>query len=275
MFRKKKQGKRLYNKNIQQGGDAIKKYTPLIEAIRARDVNKVRKFLDLGVNPNEKDNIEGWSPMKWIHYMYLHGENRDSEDNQRACLDIINLLLEKGVNMVSDYDDQLNNVYIFASAPPLEENENNNNLQRGGKSTEEYTPLIKAIRERNVNMVQDLLRAGANPNQKDDSERWSPMKWNNYNYLYGLDHNNENNKRLDNRITELLVQHGANMMDFDNMNNFTYDFSLLVQNQNRGVRNNYNNMNTGGRHKRKSKKNRKSMKSRKLYKKRKQKTRKH
>jgi hypothetical protein len=59
------------------------------------------------------------------------------------------------------------------------------------------------------------------------------------------------------------------------MDNFTYDFSPLVQNQNRGVRNNYNNMNTGGRHKIKSKKNRKSIKSRKLYKKRKQKTRKH
>ena len=102
--------------------------------------------------------------------------------------------------------------------------------KKGGESINDYTPLILAIRERNVRGVEDLLNMGADPNLKDERERWSPMKWNTYMYLHGPDRNNRESEILGDRITELLVRHGANIMDYDN-DNFTYNFSPLVQNQ--------------------------------------------
>jgi hypothetical protein len=259
MFRKKikTRMRALGNKkNIsRKGGKSIQNYTPLIEAIQARDVNQVRRLLDLDNDPNEKDNLEGWSPMKWAHYVYLHGQDRDSEDNQRACLNIINLLIEKGVDIRNDYDNNESNTYIFHSAPPIEESENRNILSGGGNAFNEYTPLIKAIRERNVDRVEELLRNGADANQKDDREGWSPMKWNNYSYLHGPDHDNISNQALDDRITELLLRYGANMMGFDNMDTFKYDFSRFGQNQNQSG--DYTQRNTGGKRRRRRGKTRK------------------
>jgi len=117
-------------------------------------------------------------------------------------------------------------------------------LSGGGDALRDYTPLIKAIRERNVDRVEELLRNGADANQKDDREGWSPMKWNNYSYLHGPDHDNRSNQVLDDRITELLVRYGANMMDFDNMDSFRYDFSRFDENQNQNDE--YTQRNTGG-----------------------------
>jgi len=103
-------------------------------------------------------------------------------------------------------------------------------IKKGGETINDYTPLILAIRVRNVDRVEELLNRGADPNLKDERERWSPMKWNTYMYLHGPNHHNRANEILCDRIAELLVRHGANMMDYDNAN-FTYDFSPLVQNQ--------------------------------------------
>jgi hypothetical protein len=123
-------------------------------------------------------------------------------------------------------------------------------IKKGGETINDYTPLILAIRVRNVDRVEELLNRGADPNLKDERERWTPMKWNTYMYLHGPNHNNRANEILCDSIAELLVRHGANMMDYDNAN-FTYNFSPLVQNQE-----NTTTTTTGGKGKKQTKKHR-------------------
>lgn len=262
MFRKKIKGQmRTLNKNkyksnniSRKGGKSVPNYTPLIEAIQSRDVNEVRRLLDLNADPNEKDDIERWSPMKWAHYMYLHGEERDSEDNIRACLSIINLLIQKGVHMDSDYDDNESNTYIFHSAPPMDENENRNILSGGGRrrrtrkkckytmkggrsSTEadridyalsgDYTSLINAIISEDNDEITRVLQSGANANQRDTVYNWCPMKWVAFVYYYGNNHDPNTYREMKRSLTNANPP-GRDCFDDYHIEADSYNFSPVV-----------------------------------------------
>lgn len=108
--------KRLFKK---MGGEAGK-YTPLIEAIKDRNVDRVRQLLLDGADANEKDGIEMWSPMKWATYVYKYGPNHNTEVNQNTMHEIVGLLHR--YNARNDYDSLLyESSYNFA---PLNNDEN-------------------------------------------------------------------------------------------------------------------------------------------------------
>jgi hypothetical protein len=261
MFRKKITGRmrslgnnKKKNNISRKGGKSIQNYTPLIEAIQERDVNQVRRLLDSDNDPNEKDNIEGWSPMKWAHFVYLHGEDRDSEDNQRACLAIINLLIEKGVDIQRDYDDNESNTYIFPSAPPIEESENSNILSgggrrrrtrkkckytmKGGRSLTEadrinyalsgnYTSLINAIISEDINEIIRVLQTGADANQRDTVYNWCPMKWVAFVYYYGNNHNPNMYREIKRSLTNANPP-GRDCFDEYHIDADSYNFSPVI-----------------------------------------------
>jgi len=242
MFRKKKGGYSL-------------EYTPLIKAIQERDEWKVRRLLDAAamISPekahevaNEKDNTYGWSPMKWANFMYLHGPNHDTRNNQISCNIIAELLVEHGVDIRNDFDNRNEFTYSYEPYPPIdeilrsysEENNNNRNVIRGGDSPTEqqrirtaldgnYTPLINAIIRGSIEEVRRLLETGANPNQRDGDARlnWCPFKWiafvNNYGNIY-------NDEEYEEAVT-LLHDHGARTCFDDNhVRENSYNYSPVI-----------------------------------------------
>jgi len=198
------------SKKKLKGGDSIKQYTPLIKAIQQRDEYKVRRLLNAAgdISPekarelaNEKDDIYGWSPLKWANFMYLHGPNHDNRNNQISCNIIGELLVEHG----ADLQVYLNTRADDAS-PPIdeilrgysEENNNNRNEYSGGNAPTEqqrirtalngnYTPLINAIIRGNIEEVRRVLESGASPNQRDNEPvlHWCPFKWLEFVRMYG------------------------------------------------------------------------------------------
>jgi hypothetical protein len=217
-------------------------YTPLIRAIQQTDWHAVIRLLRDGADPNERDNIEGWSPMKWTNYMYLYGPNDELRENQTACNIIGQILTENGVNIANDYDNnRIPSSYNFY--PRINDNrrgyyiEPNTRTNGGSAPTEQqrissalngnYTPLINAIIRGNIPEIRDLLVEGANPNQRDGDARlnWCPFKWaafvNNYSNIY----NNEEYEEL----IMLLHQHGAiTCFDDYHVRENAYNYSPVV-----------------------------------------------
>jgi hypothetical protein len=197
------------NNNVQQqGGDAIKEYTPLIKAIQEGDWHAILRLLHEGADPNERDNIEGWSPMKWTNYMYLYGPRDDNRNNQTASSIIGEILTENGVNITNDFDN--NRIpFSYNFYPRINDNRRGynpepNTITNGGNAPTEqqrissalnrnYTPLINAIIRGNIPEIRDLLVAGANPNQRDGIEgfNWCPLKWLAFAYHYNNVYNDE------------------------------------------------------------------------------------
>jgi len=114
--------------SCQKGGGNIG-YTPLIKAIKLRDVQEVRRLLEVEhVDPNEKDGIEKWSPMKWATYVYQYSLDRNEPDNSTRIQDIVALLATYGAR--NDFDSMTSeDSYDFS---PLINEE-------GNESDEEYT----------------------------------------------------------------------------------------------------------------------------------------
>ena len=141
---------------------------------------------------------------------------------------------------------------------------NVSSCQKGGGNIE-YTPLIKAIKLRDVEEVRRLLEADhVDPNEKDEIEKWSPMKWATYVYQYSLDRNEPDNSMRMQDIVALLATYGARN-DFDSMTREdSYDFSPLVNEEGNGSESDeeYGRSTSGGRRRRKTRKMRKTRKSR-------------
>ena len=141
---------------------------------------------------------------------------------------------------------------------------NVSSCQKGGGNIE-YTPLIKAIKLRDVEEVRRLLEADhVDPNEKDEIEKWSPMKWATYVYQYSLDRNEPDNSMRMQDIVALLATYGARN-DFDSMTREdSYDFSPLVNEEGNGNESDeeYGPSTSGGRRRRKTRKMRKTRKSR-------------
>ena len=96
---------------------------------------------------------------------------------------------------------------------------------KGGDSIKQYTPLIKAIQQRDEYKVRRLLNAAGDispekarevANEKDDTYGWSPLKWANFMYLHGPNHDNRNNQISCNIIGELLIENGADLQVYLN-----------------------------------------------------------
>jgi hypothetical protein len=62
--------------------------------------------------------------------------------------------------------------------------------------TGDYTPLINAIIENNLNTVNRLLINGADVNQPDNVYKWCPLKWAAFVFLYNHNHHIEYTKML-------------------------------------------------------------------------------
>lgn len=141
---------------------------------------------------------------------------------------------------------------------------NVSSCQKGGGNIE-YTPLIKAIKLRDVEEVRRLLEADhVDPNEKDEIEKWSPMKWATYVYQYSIDRNEPDNSMRMQDIVALLATYGARN-DFDSLTHEdSYDFSPLVNEQGNGNESDeeYGPSTSGGKRKRKTRKLRKTRKSR-------------
>ena len=186
----------------------LNEYTPLIRAIQQRDWHAVIRLLRDGADPNERDNIEGWTPMKWANYMYFYGPDHNVPDNKTACNIIGQILTENGVNIANDFDNnRIPSSYNFY--PRINDNrrgynaESNTRTNGGSAPTEEqriiaamdgnYTPLINAINRGNFQEVRNLLEEGADPNQRDGVAmlNWCPMKWAAFAHFHGWVMNDE------------------------------------------------------------------------------------
>jgi hypothetical protein len=121
--------------SCQKGGGNIG-YTPLIKAIKLRDVQEVRRLLEVEhVDPNEKDGIEKWSPMKWATYVYQYSLDRNEPDNSTRMQDIVALLATYGAR--NDFDSMTSeDSYDFSPLINEEGNESDEEYVRstsGGK----------------------------------------------------------------------------------------------------------------------------------------------
>jgi hypothetical protein len=116
----------------------------LFEAIEANDINRVRYFLNHGVNANTyKVKEERYFDSRWsINY-----SSPLVEAIQKGNMAMVNVLLDGGAD-VNGFIEEV----------------------ESGWSGEPYThylsPLVVAIRTRNIDMVRLLLERGANVNTK-------------------------------------------------------------------------------------------------------------
>ena len=238
MFRKKIKGGKLHVVNneddngipVEQNNNNnanLNEYTPLIRAIQARNWHDVMRLLDNGANPNERDNIEGWSPMKWTNYMYLYGPQHEDRENQTACNIIGGVLRENGVNIANDYDN--NRVpFSYNFYPRIDDNRRGyieqSTTQQGGSNapTEQqrinsalngalngdYTPLINAIIIGNIPEIRRLIETGTDANQRDGIEgfNWCPLKWLAFAYDYNNVYNNDEDYE---ELMRFLLERGA------------------------------------------------------------------
>jgi ankyrin repeat protein len=239
----------------KKGGESINDYTPLILAIRVRNVARVEELLNMGADPNLKDERERWSPMKWNTYMYLHGPNRDNPDNQRLTDRITELLVMNGANMM-DFDNP-NYTYNFSPLIPTQVQQQYGGAQKrkvntktrklrkmiknkkggvGIPNTEEerinqalsgnYTQLINAIIQLDIDLLNDLLANGANANETDNVYNWCPLKWVEFVLLY-------TNNRVDFntfiQFAEALRNARAEPC-FDDDTHSQYNFAPIVNN---------------------------------------------
>ena len=142
-------------------------------------------------------------------------------------------------------------------------NNNISSCQKGGGNIE-YTPLIKAIKNRDVDEVRRLLEdEHVNPNEKDWNEKWNPMKWATYVYQYSLDRNEPDNSMRMQEIVSLLARHGARN-DFDSLTSEdSYDFSPLINELGNDSDEEYFRSTSGGKHRSKTRKTRRSRNSKK------------
>ena len=136
-------------------------------------------------------------------------------------------------------------------------------FKRGGGNID-YTPLIKAIKVRDVEGVRRLLEVdGADPNEKDGNEKWSPMKWATYVYQYSPDRNEGDNSTRMQEIVALLSTYGA-MSGYDSRTREdSYDFSPLIKEEVYDSEEEYDRTTSGGRRQRKTRKTKKTRKYRK------------
>jgi len=187
----------------------LNEYTPLIRAIQQRNWHDVTRLIHDGADPNERDNIEGWSPMKWTNYMYLYGPEHDVRNNQTACNIIGQILTENGVNIANDFDN--NRIpFSYNFYPRINDNRRGYSIEPntrtiGGSNapTEEqriraaldgnYTPLINAIIRGDIPEIRRLLESGTDPNQCDEVEgyNWCPLKWAAFAYHYNNVYNDD------------------------------------------------------------------------------------
>ena len=92
-----------------------------------------------------------------------------------------------------------------------------------------YTPLINAILERNVEEVRRILDRGGNANQTDDIYRWCPFKWLEFVRLYG----GRNGVRISDTDYRTLVElihlaNGRECYDDYHVREDSYNFSPVV-----------------------------------------------
>ena len=204
----------------------LNEYTPLIRAIQQRDWHAVMRLLRDGADPNERDNIERWSPMKWTNYIYLYGPEHDVPDNKTACNIIGEYLTESGVNIARDFDN--NRIpFSYNFYPRINDNRHGYNEQittnrSGGSYTQteeqeqrihsalngDYTPLINAIIRGNIPEIRRLIESGTDANQRDGIEgfNWCPFKWLAFAYDYNNVYNNDEDYE---ELMRFLLERGA------------------------------------------------------------------
>ena len=91
------------------------KHSPLIAAIIQVDVDKVKYYINNGVNVNETCKQDyNWLPMKWTTFVYKYGRGRVNEEK---IYEIIQILLDANAN--NDYDSKIDeDSYNFAPVIP-------------------------------------------------------------------------------------------------------------------------------------------------------------
>jgi hypothetical protein len=87
------------------------KHSPLIHAIIDVNVDKVKYYINNGVNVNETCKQDyNWLPMKWTTFVYKYGKG---SINEEKIYEIVQLLLDANAN--TDYDSNIDeDSYNFA-----------------------------------------------------------------------------------------------------------------------------------------------------------------
>jgi hypothetical protein len=115
--------------------------------------------------------------------------------------------------------------------------------RKGGSSTvqsrihyalhREYTPLIDAILDNDPEEVQELLNNGADPNERDTTYQWSPVKWAVFVYAFGVSDLGEAmyyERQSIQAIIGLLENAGALNIPNEQIQLDTYNFEPVVFN---------------------------------------------
>lgn len=69
----------------KEGAQWSEQYAELVEAVQHGDIDRVREFLELGLDPNYSEDDDGWSLLHWA--------------SQEGHTDIIKLLVENGADV--------------------------------------------------------------------------------------------------------------------------------------------------------------------------------
>ena len=122
------------------------------------DLIKVQTLLEMGANPNAKDD-NGWTPLHWAA--------------QEGHVDVVRVLLERGAN--PNAKDEYGDTPLHNAAQKGHVEIVKLLLERGAnpnaKNNYGWTPLHRAAQEGYFNIVELLLERGANPNAKNNDGR--------------------------------------------------------------------------------------------------------
>jgi ankyrin repeat protein len=168
-------------KNIKISTRHIVSWTDLHDAAFDGDVERVKKLLEKGENPNAK-NKTGRTPLHVAAYM--------------GHVEVVRLLLEHGADPnAKDKDghtplhDATSGGYVDVVKLLLKHGASPNAQNKDGE-----TPLHDAAYRGHVDVVRLLLERGADPNAKD-KDGWTPLHWAASEGYVG--------------IVKLLLEHGA------------------------------------------------------------------
>lgn len=194
--------------------------TPLMEAVFEGDLIAVKALVNAGANLNLQTN-KGWAA---LHYT----ANALERGNRKQDAEIINVLLSKNPNLNLKTDAGYTPLHLSVAnkrpevRKPLLAKKANPNSHI---VSNQWTPLMSAVYDGDIEAVKDLLKAGAKLDVRDDTG-WTALHFTANSYEKG-------NRNKDAEIAKLLIDAKASL-EITNHQGRT-PFALALANNRRPV----------------------------------------
>jgi len=145
-------------------------YTPLINAIIHQDIDAIKDLLENKEDPNEKDSVLHWCPLKWAQFLYTC--NEISHDTLSK---IVETLYNSGAEECFDENTSRDGTYNF-SPIILEEDEKRAQLLREIEEEEDDTILGGERRRKRKTLRRKKMTGGRRETRRKQSRKHKKAK---------------------------------------------------------------------------------------------------